>query len=452
MNAKAQPQCGRVAIFNHLEGYYNFLCQSDADEGQAFRNWASHGDRALFWLGDSKLVITSYPIPDADRIRQRWGYLDTKVAAPKQPSCMLSLDILREDHLVRAILDQAGVWGVVELVPYVATESFYRLVSELQSSYGLDVRLPESPLYENLWVRDYVDTKAGFRDLARKWVDRHELLPEGVVLLDVHQTRSVIQQFLSMGHGCIVKSNHGVNGMGNLIFNDINVSDPDEIDDLLQRNPYIQLDQVIVEPYISSPENQFPSLELFVPHDLREPATITYLSQQIFDVNGYFEGIWVGKELFEAHWYPELARNGLRIGKKLQLMGFAGYFDLDAIVDDAGTLYILEINARRTGGTHVHEFALEKIGPDYIDHVVLLNYSHIPCEPLTDFNALELLIGDLFFPITAKQRGVVVSSTSKMSKGSISCIFIGESLSDARSIEQDVRQRISVTLSMKGIL
>jgi hypothetical protein len=452
MNAKAQPQCGRVAIFNHLEGYFNFLRLSDADEGQAFRNWASHGDRALFWLGDSKLVITSYPIPDADRICQRWGYLDTQVAAPKEPSCMLSLDILREDHLVQAVLDQAGVWGVVELVPYVATESFYRLVSELQSSYGLDVRLPESPLYENLWLRDYVDTKAGFRYLARKWLDRHELLPEGVVLPDVHHARPVIHQFLSIGHGCIVKSNHGVNGMGNLIFDDIKAPDPDEIDDLLQRNPFIQLGQVIVEQYIRSPENQFPSLELFVPHDLREPITITYLSQQIFDVNGYFSGIWVGKELVEAQWYPELARNGMRFGKKLQMMGFAGHFDLDAIVDETGSLFMLEINARRTGGTHIHEFALEKIGPDYIDHVVLLNYSHIPCEPLTDFKSLELQIGDLFFPITAKQRGVVVSSISKMSKGSISCIFIGESLSDARSVEQEVRQRVSVTPSMKGRL
>ena len=450
MDENSQLQCGRVVIFNHLEGYFDFLRQSETNETQAFRNWASHGDRSLFWLGGSKLVITSYPIPDAGQICQRWSYWETKVAAPEKPSCMLSLDILREDHLVRAVLDQAGVGGVVELVPYVATESFYQLVSELQTCYGLEVRLPESPAHENLWLRDYVDTKAGFRDLAMQWLDRHELLPEGVVLADVGQASPEINRFLSLWGGCVVKSNQGVNGMGNLIFSGRGDPNPDEIDGLLQGNRYFQNDQVIVERYIPSPENQFPSLDIYVPPDLQEPPAITYLSQQTFDVNGYFGGIWVGKELLEAPWYPELARNGMRIGKKLQMMGYVGHFDLDGIVDEAGNLYLLEINARRTGGTHVHEFACEKIGPNYIECAVLLDYSHIPCEPYGDFNELESKLGDLFFPAAAEKRGVVVSSTSKMLKGSIGCIFIGDSLPDARYVEQMVRQRVSAANPMKG--
>lgn len=443
MDEKYQSKCDQVIIFNHLEGYFDILCQSAVDEFQAFRTWAGHGDHSLFWLGESKLVITSYPIIDADLICQCWGYRKTQVAAPEKPSYSLSLDILREDHLIRAILEQAGPSGVVELVPYVTTEHFYRLVNQLRDSYGLEVRLPESPAYENLWLRDYVDTKAGFRDLVIQWVDRPEILPEGVVVPDVHLARPVIKRFLLMGEGCVVKSNRGVNGMGNLIINRNRNFNMDEIGQLLEGNSTLQNDQVIVERYISSPDNQFPSLEIYIPLDRHRSPGITYLSQQIFDVNGHFEGLWVGRELLEAAWYPELAGAGIQIAERLKQRGYVGHFDLDAIIDKTGTLYLLEINARRTGGTHVHEFAYEKISPSYLQEVVLLNYSHIPCKSINGFRELESQLGDLFFPTTPEKGGVVITSTSKIREGSIGCIFIGESLAKARSLEQLVKQRIA---------
>jgi hypothetical protein len=446
MDKKNQSKCGRVVIFNHLEGYFDFLARSDADDTLVFRKWADHGDRALFWLGDRKLVIVSRPITDADRICRHWGYQGTQVAAPEKPSCRLSLDILRENHLIQAVINQAGEDGVVELVPYVATKFFYQLVSELRACYGLEVRLPESPELENLWLRDDVDTKAGFRDLATRWLERDDILPEGVVTPNVGQAGPAIKRFLSLGYGCVIKSNQGVNGMGNLIIQANNDLKNDDIDQLLKENNYFQDEKVVVERYIPSPDNIFPSLEIFVPRDLHEPPSITYLSQQLFDGNGYFEGVWIGRELLEKLWYPELAHAGVQMGKQLQSSGYVGYFDLDAIIDEAGKLYLLEINARRTGGTHVHEFAYEQIGRLYLECVDLLNYSHIPCETSTEFYELELQLGDLFFPINGEQRGVVISSTSKLIEGSIGCIFIGASYADAQDIELRVRQRLDKTI------
>ncbi len=60
--------------------------------------------------------------------------------------------------------------------------------------------------------------------------------------------------------------------------------------------------------------------------------------------------------------------SGMIFARRLQQMGYVGHFDLDTVVDDAGRVYLLEINPRRTGGTHVHEFAEHVFGADYLDN------------------------------------------------------------------------------------
>ena len=84
---------------------------------------------------------------------------------------------------------------------------------------------------------------------------------------------------------------------------------------------------------------------------------ITYVSDQLFQGFGDFCGVLVSRELLDTPWYPPLAESGMIIARRLQQMGYVGHFDLDTVVNDEGRVYLLEINPRRTGGTHVHEFA-----------------------------------------------------------------------------------------------
>ncbi len=69
---------------------------------------------------------------------------------------------------------------------------------------------------------------------------------------------------------------------------------------------------------------------------------------------------------------------------RLQAMGYVGHFDLDTVVNDDGRVYLLEINPRRTGGTHVHEFAEHVFGADYLDKVTLLSNDTLSSGGITD--------------------------------------------------------------------
>lgn len=85
-------------------------------------------------------------------------------------------------------MDYAGPNRAVQLVAYAVTPQFMQLVSKLRTDFGLTVILPECPLPGSEWVRDYIDTKSGFRSLASRWLpNAKDLLPEGLACKTILQ-------------------------------------------------------------------------------------------------------------------------------------------------------------------------------------------------------------------------------------------------------------------------
>ena len=194
MSRHIAPDVPLVAVYNNLEVAYDFLNRSHDDE--VVRRRYSRGDHALLWLGDPKLAFVTLPVPHTDYVRERLGYANTEVAAPLAPTAALSHDILNEPRLLERLLEYAGPARTVQLVPYATTREFLHLADILQRDHGLNVLLPESPSLDCLWVRDYADTKAGFRTLAERWLSHTpELLPEGVVCRTFQQAVEVAHWF-----------------------------------------------------------------------------------------------------------------------------------------------------------------------------------------------------------------------------------------------------------------
>lgn len=71
--------------------------------------------------------------------------------------------------------------------------------------------------------------------------------------------------------------------------------------------------------------------------------------------------------------YPEIKQLAETIGKRIQAMGYKGIFGLDCLVDEAGKVYVLEVNPRLTGVTPLLT-ALYKDGdiPFYLLHILEL--------------------------------------------------------------------------------
>src|SRR5260221_10194749 len=113
-----------VVIYNNLETFYQFL--NRAEDKAIIENRLYRGDRALLWMGSTKLVFVTAHVQHLSYLTTL-GYTNTICLVPEQPSPWLSLDILREASLIMQLVAYAGSEGIVQLVPYATTPQFLQL-------------------------------------------------------------------------------------------------------------------------------------------------------------------------------------------------------------------------------------------------------------------------------------------------------------------------------------
>jgi hypothetical protein len=428
-----------VVIGNISEAAYDFLRFAEDELEQLVRVRQLKAERSLLWAGGSKLVILSFPASHITYLTERLGYTGLEWVAPKDPTAWLSHDILRERHLIDRLIDYAGPERTLQVIPYATTRPFLELVTALRTEHDLTILLPESPLPENLWLRDSIDTKSGFRNLVGCWLSHGEL-PEGVICQNAQVAADVVKWFLMKGQACVAKPDRGQAGLGIHLFSDKTAS-RESVLQTLTHDPFLS-GMIVVEAFIHSPEHLSPSLEFYVPPPEVGPPEITYLSNQVIVGTGDFMGVLASREMEEASWYPSFRESGLHTASQLQAMGYVGHFDIDAIVDSEGQLYLVEINARRTGGTHVHEFGIFSIGPDYLDDVVLLSQDSMAGGGITDTDTLLEVMDDLLYPINGENRGLVISMASTLPTGKFGCIFVASTTDEALALQEAVTQRI----------
>jgi hypothetical protein len=449
------PTLPVVVIYNNLETFYSFLRRA-TDPDVVHRRYF-RGDQALFWLGADKLVFTSVPVPHAAYVRGQLGYGGTFVAAPRAPTPWLSLDILREAELLEQLVAYAGRGRTVQLIPYATTGEFLHLADRLRREHGLRVLLPESPAPDALWVRDHIDTKPGFREWAGAWLpDACRRLPQGTICTRPAQAAAAARQFATENMPCVIKAAAGESGIGHWVITPDACPTEAALIEGLRANPYLSEGPVVVEQLILSPARLSPSLEFCVPAaacpgcatgagvastTAGEPYR-TYLSDQLFLGFGDFGGVLLDRALLEAPWYPSLVDDGLLIARRLQALGYAGHFDLDAIIDADGQPYLLEVNARRTGGTHAHEFALRQFGPDYFRQVTVLAHNRVASGAITDWPALQAALRDLLYPAGGELRGVVVTIASALAVGEFGCCIIAPSRPEVLALYAEVQRRV----------
>lgn len=428
-----------VVIGNIPEAAYDFLRLAGDKIEQMVRVRQLKAERSLLWAGSSKLVVLSFPAPHIPYLSERLDYGGTECIAPKNPTAWLSRDVLREQHLVDRLVEYAGSDRAIQMIAYAATRDFFELASVLQNEYGLTVLLPESPRPENLWLRDSIDTKSGFRNLVGAWLP-HGKLPNGIICQNEQVATDVIKWFLANDEVCVAKPDRGQAGIGIHLFSD-RATSREVILRTLKEDPFLS-DVIIVEAFIEPRGALSPSLEFYVPPPECGSPEITYLSNQIIDDTGDFLGVLASRDLEQAAWYPSFRESGLLVAERLQMMGYVGHFDIDAIVDDDDQLYLVEINARRTGGTHVHEFGLFAIGPNYLDDVVLLSQDSMTSGDITDSDTLLEVMDNLLYPIGGNNRGVVATITSTLPTGKFGCIFVASTTDEALELQESVAQRI----------
>ncbi len=450
-----RPDVPLAVVSNFAEAHRDFLNRSPAStNGSAplATLEAHHADRTLLWAGDPKLVIVSYPIPHAGDLCQLLGYAGTSHAAPQNPSHRLSRDILADHALLQRLIAHAGPAKTLQLAPYAVTPEFCDLAETLRDEHGLRILLPEHPHPHAVWLRDFVDTKAGFHHLAGRWLpNAGGLLPEAHFCRDLAQAARIVRWFNLEGRACIVKPDTGESGIGSVVIKPGDIVSEQDALTLLRRQPYWGRDLIVVEEYSASEPPISPSVEVFVPPLHAGQPAVTYVCEQLFRGLGEFSGIIVSAELRERPWYGQCVDSALTIARQLQRRGYAGHFDLDAVVAADGRPRLLEINARRTGGTHVHDFAVFAFGPDYLDHVALLSWEAIDSGGITTYDELRAALDGLLYPIDGLRRGVILTITSSLQHHQFGVLLVGDDAADAVALQTALLRRIHQRANAKAV-
>ncbi|MBN1311301.1 MAG: hypothetical protein JXB30_07765, partial [Anaerolineae bacterium] len=278
-------------------------------------------------------------------------------------------------------------------------------------------------------------------------------LPAAVICEDRQSASDAIKWFNTQGKDCVIKPDRGQAGIGLQVYNHQwsgnGYPPPDEVIKEALASPFLAAENITIEEFIPSTRGLSPSLEFYVPPGGCGEPESTYLSNQLFsDEMGHFNGVLISREMANAPWRPRFEEDGLTIARNLHKMGYVGHFDLDAVVDDADRLYLLELNPRRTGGTHVHEFALFAFGENYLNDVALQSQDAMPSGQVRNLDALFSRIDDLLYPMKGEPRGVVLTISSALPEGRFGCILVAPDMDGLITLQNDLAKRLNEEASM----
>lgn len=179
----------------------------------------------------------------------------------------------------------------------------------------------------------------------------------------------VVSWFFEKNKSCALKSNFGESGWRTLFIKYDDFENEKEAIDYIKkefkRDSIWDSNLILVEEYIKPNHNNSsgsPSSELFLSS---KGVEITYVCDQILGADGDFLGVAIGKSVLNEEIIKEIKTISITIGKRFWNLGYRGFFDIDFILSDNNTLYIIETNMRRTGGTHVYDVANSIYGKNW---------------------------------------------------------------------------------------
>ncbi|MYT30102.1 MULTISPECIES: hypothetical protein [unclassified Streptomyces] len=414
-----------LCVCNAVDTLHDFAVRADGVDELLSECYAQQ-DQALFWGPLDKMLITYEPIGDLDWQR-KFLELDGVVnLSPAGRTGSLFADALADAGLMAAVAAHAGPGRRLRLIPHTTTTDLWRFTEALRSRYGVTVELPESPPQQRL--RDLLDTKTGLRDLATDlgMADGPCRIPPGTHCAGKHEVPAAVRAMLATGTPCIVKPDRGEASLGLLIFR----PGDDNIAERLAASTFYDEDPVVVEEFLDG-DITFPSVEYMVPADA--PPHLCYTTDMLFEGATHLRGNVTARELRDRWWYRPLTEGGLRLAEEMQRRGYRGRFGIDAIGRD-GVVHLHDLNARRTGSSHVHEFGEHLIGPGYLDTHAVGNYDFYGLPAGLDLPEVLRRLGRLVASPRHADRGVVPTELTDLHTGRLSCMFYASSLAELHDL------------------
>jgi hypothetical protein len=317
-------------------------------------------ERAIFWGGDDKLVILPQQVSEEfqSSIVSSMGWYNLRVIAPSTKSNSICKDIYSDQQLWFDLVSTLRQSDQVELFSYGTTPQLYELLKNLRDA-GLTIQTPELASKHLFNLIHSLDSKSGCRELAAHLAETEPeiKLPAGYLCYNRDDINTAIYKLSEITTQVVLKLDRGAGGWGIVKLTELS-SSLDAALAALGKEPEIwRSGPIIVEEYIDTADS--PTVDAVVlPDGSVEPRII---GRQVLDARLRYMGIHVGHHIYSPELTNRIYQIGQTIGNEMGRLGYRGWFDIDLIRTKNDELYVIEINARRTGVTHVWEI-LRKIG------------------------------------------------------------------------------------------
>jgi len=416
----------------------------------------SDGDRTLFYGSNNKLIVTSSKL-DRNLVNDTlllFKYKNITCLSPKTPSYSLSQDLFKDKKLKNGILKWLEKFsGTVNLIPYGSTAEFYQLIAWLKKKLPkLIINSSESPDRGNLFVRDYLDSKAGFRAVWDSSVNQGDIhAPLGFTCLNWKEVLQAVEYFYQQKKDFLLKLNYGVAGWGIEKFLTKQLLNHRELTAAIEKRcvdeSVWRQGAIIVEQYIQADVNNLggsPSIEYKITNkNGKSNLEYKYFCQQVLTDQGNFLGILIRNSLAKNKLFPKIKRSTEKFGRKIMAMGYVGTFDVDFIIGENDQSYALESNTRRTGGTHIWELANYLLKKKLNEYLIFSNDAFSIKKPVESYSQLKVLLKDLFWGEFAPKEGLIVTGTSMLKFNKFGYLILTKSENTLRKINGLINKRLS---------
>ena len=447
------PKIKDIFFANTAEAFASLLENETPDKNaqqERIRHENDLSQRAQFWGEDDKVVVTPEPIPTAllENNSRKLGYNNVINLWPKESKLRLCVAIANDPILKNEIIEIIRANPNIRISSYAATEEYVDLIKMLQKE-GIDFEVTNLPHLANpIGLVQKIGSKNGIREIISDLFPKEGIsLPDGYICKDKDEILKAIPEFLNTNRGFVVKIRNGESGWGVKIVNKETTQSLDRTSLTTWLNDLFQSDQIwksapyVVEEFIQEDTTMaggFPSGEGYVDD---RGFTFSYSCGQEVTPQGEFSGITIGKfSMF--HFFNKSIETALNIvGNKLRSIGYRGNFDIDFVAGADGNLYILECNARMTGGTHVHDVIFHlKINIEQGSYI-FSNDSYRYGEKVQPSEEVLHSLSGLLYPIHEEKRGVIISFMSS-SRPVIGIIVVGKDSDDTRSLTEQVKSSL----------
>jgi ATP-grasp domain len=436
-----------VLIGNLIESFHEFLRRAPipARYSELVGEESADSQIAYLWTNArKKLVITS----EAPYLPERWARPSSadqviQFGSPRARTHSVCTDIVNDPVLLSQISTFIGDAPGVSIIPYCATAEFADLCGVIGRVSGKRVITPE--FSGDLQIRDKLDKKSEFRKLVQQlFADKAPLAPGGTALR-AQEAIDLASSLLRRDSPCVIKPDIGASGIGSQVFRPGIALD--QLSRAIRTNSFLADDACVVEQFIEGEAVHSPSLEFYAGGDGESRAV--YCCSQLLSDDCTVSSILISPLHQHAPWYEKLANICAPIARHVAKLGYRGYFDIDAIVTVDGEVLVLEMNTRRTTGTHVNDFRRNYLQPLLGDDLFVMGVEMaLPAEALhgreRDFIA-ELIV-DLeplmWHAGMASRNGLVISSLAGVACGRVCFVFFAESTAALVALHDDVRGRL----------